>query len=85
VERRPVDRPLTAGDRLFEDRSIEVDERAEEAVVSKEARVREELVVKKEVDERTETISDKVRSTKVDIEDERDTTRTARSGRSSRI
>jgi len=84
VQRRSVDRPLTAGDRLFEDRTIEVEERAEEAVVSKEARVREELVVKKEADERTETISDTVRSTKVDIEDERDTTRTARSGRSAR-
>ena len=85
VERRAVDRPLAAGDRLFEDRTIEVEERAEEAVVAKEARVREELVVKKEVGERTETISDTVRHTEVDIEDERGTTRTGVSRDRSRI
>ncbi len=85
VQRRSVDRPLAAGDRLFEDRTIEVEERAEEAVVAKEARVREELVVKKQVGERTETISDTVRHTEVDIEDERGTTRTGRSGDRSRI
>ena len=71
VQRRSVDRPLTAGDRLFEDRTIEVEERGEEAVVSKEARVREELVVNKQVGERTETISDTVRHTEVEVEDER--------------
>ena len=71
VQRRAVDRPLTAGDRLFEDRTIEVEERGEEAVVAKEARVREELVVNKQVDERTETISDTVRHTEVEVEDER--------------
>ena len=71
VQRRSVDRPLAAGDRLFEDRTIEVEERAEEAVVAKEAHVREELVVKKQVGERTETVSDTVRHTEVDIEDDR--------------
>lgn len=74
VERRPVDRPLAAGDRLFEDRTIELEERAEEAVVAKQARVREELVVKKQVGERTETVSDTVRRTEVDVEDDRGTT-----------
>jgi hypothetical protein len=33
VERRPVDRPVAAGDALFQDRVIEAEERAEEAVV----------------------------------------------------
>ena len=85
VQRRSVDRPLTAGDRVFEDRTIEVEERSEEAVVAKEARVREELVVNKQVGERTETISDTVRRTEVDIEDDRgaagtSTTGTTRSG-----
>jgi len=42
-------------------------------VVAKEARVREELVVNKEVDTRTERVSDTVRRTEVDVEDERDT------------
>ena len=75
VQRRSVDRPLTAGDRLFEDRTIEVEEHAEEAVVAKEARVREEIVVNKQVGERTKTVSDTVRSTEVEIQDDRDATR----------
>lgn len=71
VERRPVDRPLTAADDLFHDRTIEVEERAEEAVVSKEARVREELVVHKDVEHYTDHVSDTVRRTEVEVEDER--------------
>jgi uncharacterized protein (TIGR02271 family) len=76
VERRPVEggmRTGAVGDRgdLFKERTIEMEERSEEAMVSKEAHVKEELVVKKDVDQRTETISDTVRSTKVEVEDER--------------
>ena len=40
-------------------------------MVSKEARVKEELVVNKDVRERTETVSDTVRRTEVDVEDDR--------------
>jgi len=71
VERRPVDRPLTGDDRLFQDRSVEVEEHREEAVVAKEARVKEEVVVKKKVGERVEHVSDTVRRTEVEVEDER--------------
>jgi len=72
VERRPVDRAATPADEvLFRDRTIEMEERAEEAVVAKEARIREELVINKEVEQRTETVSDTVRHTEVDIEDDR--------------
>jgi uncharacterized protein (TIGR02271 family) len=75
VERRPVEGSARAsavsGDALFQERTIEMDEKREEAVVSKEARVKEELVVRKDVEQRTETISDTVRSTEVDVEDER--------------
>jgi uncharacterized protein (TIGR02271 family) len=73
VERRPVDRVLDATDRAFEERTIEAEERAEEAVVSKEARVTEELVIRKDVEQRTETVSDTVRHTEVEVEDERGT------------
>jgi len=81
VERRPVEGSLRAGaigdDNLFQERTIEVEERSEEAVVSKEARVVEEVVVRKEADQRTETVSDTVRKTEVEVEDERgNTTRT---------
>ena len=71
VERRPVDRSATTGDNLFRERTIEAEERAEEAVVAKEARVKEELVLRKGVEHRTETVSDKVRKTEVEVEDER--------------
>jgi len=71
VERRPVDRALKDTDAAFRDRTIEAEERREQAVVSKEARVKEELVVRKDVEQRTETISDTVRSTEVNVEDER--------------
>jgi uncharacterized protein (TIGR02271 family) len=70
VERRPVDRPATPGDmnRAFQGGTIELTERAEEAVVQKQARVVEEVVVGKEATERTETISDTVRRTDVEIQ-----------------
>jgi stress response protein YsnF len=73
VERRPVDRPLTGADRdrAFQERTIEAEEKSEEAVVNKEARVKEELVVNKDVNQRTETVSDTVRRTEVDVQDER--------------
>jgi uncharacterized protein (TIGR02271 family) len=71
VERRPVDRPATVDERLFQNRTIEAEERAEEAVVEKQARVKEELTVRKDVDQRSKTVSDKVRRTEVKVEDER--------------
>jgi stress response protein YsnF len=52
-------------------------------VVSKEARVKEELVVKKDVDQRTETVSDKVRRTEVEVKDERDKRATGTTGKTS--
>ena len=74
VDRRPVDRAVSATDALFQDRTIELEEFAEEAVVSKEARVVEEISLRKEVQDRTETIRDTVRHTEVDIEDGRTAT-----------
>jgi stress response protein YsnF len=71
VERRPADRALSDADQAFQERTIEAEERGEEAVVSKEVRVREELVIRKETEEHTETVSDTVRQTEVSVEDER--------------
>ncbi|GEO17712.1 hypothetical protein MAE02_54080 [Microvirga aerophila] len=71
VERRPVDRALGDAEQAFQERTIEAEERGEEAVVSKEARVKEEVVVRKEAEQRTETVSDTVRSTEVGVEDDR--------------
>ena len=75
IERRPVDRALGAGKSAFEDRTIEAEEHAEEAIVSKEARVTEEIGLRREGQERTETVSDSVRRTEVEVEDERDNKR----------
>lgn len=72
VERRNVDRPLTDADAAFRDRTIEAEEHREEAVIAKEARVREEVVVKKTSGERTQQIDDTVRKTEIDIQDTRD-------------
>ena len=74
VERRPVNETLGRGelDRdsdLLRERTIEMTETAEEAVVGKEARVREELVVKKTADQRVEQIDDTVRRTEVDVDE----------------
>jgi len=69
VERRPVDRPLTAADTAaFKEESIELRETAEEAIISKQARVVEEVVVGKTATDRTETVRDTVRRTDVEVE-----------------
>jgi len=70
VERRPVDRP-TGGADLFQERTIELEERGEEAVVSKEARIVEEVRLGKEETFRTQKVRDTVRHTEVEVEDER--------------
>ena len=71
IERRPVDRELRAGDPAFEERTIEAVERGEEAVVSKTARVVEEIAVRTDVDTETETVRDTVRRQDVEVEDDR--------------
>jgi uncharacterized protein (TIGR02271 family) len=68
LERRPVTdgRPVT--DANFSEKVIEMTETAEEAVVSKTARVVEEIGLRKEATDRVETIHDTVRKEEVDIE-----------------
>jgi hypothetical protein len=69
VDRRPINRPLTgvAAD-AFRDRTLSVDAKSEEAVVSKVARVVEEIGLHKEATDRVETVRDTIRETKVDVE-----------------
>jgi hypothetical protein len=67
IERRTVDRPLRADERAFVDDTIEMVELADEPVVSKQARVVEEVVVRRHVEDRTATIADQVRSTEIDF------------------
>jgi uncharacterized protein (TIGR02271 family) len=71
IENRLADRALNDTDRAFQERTIEAEERGEEAVVPKRVRITEEIVVRKEAGQRTETVFDTVRETKVEVEDER--------------
>jgi len=76
VERRPVDRAVTGTDAAFAESTFEVTETAEVPVISKEARVVEEVVVGKTATDRTETVSDTVRRTDVEVEEVPGTTTT---------
>jgi len=71
VDRQPVDRQISEGDAAFTDRTLEAEEHAEEAVISKDARVTEEIGLRRSSDERVETVEDSVRHTEVEVEDER--------------
>ncbi len=84
VERRPVDRAVSAADvDAMRDGEIELTETSERAVVSKEARVVEEVVVGKDVQERTETVRDTVRKTDVQVERVPGTSTTERTDKTS--
>jgi len=74
VERRPVDRPATEADFAAAGKGvIELTEKAEEPVISKRARVVEEVVVQKDVTEHTETVRGTERHTDVDVQREPET------------
>jgi len=69
VERHPVDQPASEADMAaFKEGSVELRETAEEPVVSKTARVVEEVVVGKDVTQQTADVNDTVRRTEVDVE-----------------
>ena len=68
IERRAVDRPASEADLDgFKERTVEVRESAEQAVVSKTAHVVEEVVVGKQVTSETKQIDDTVRRTDVEV------------------
>lgn len=69
VERRPVDSTSNVAHAdLFQEKTVEVSQKAEQAVVNKTVRVIEEVVISKGVQERTETIRDTVRRQDVNVE-----------------
>lgn len=83
VERRPVNTALGGQDlgNAFQERTIEMTETAEEAVVAKNARVVEEVAIHKDVGQHVEQIDDTVRKTEVDVERLSDTDRRTSSER----
>ena len=68
IERRPVDRPATAGEGGFREQSFEMRESREEPVVEKRARVVEEVKVGKQKSRRKQTVDDTVRRTDVEVQ-----------------
>jgi uncharacterized protein (TIGR02271 family) len=69
VERRPVYRDATDADlEDFKEGTIEIHETVEEPVIVKRRRVVEEIVIGRETSERTQTVSETVRRTRVHVE-----------------
>jgi stress response protein YsnF len=73
VERRKVGRPVSPEEakKGLEERTVEVSATVERPVVSKEARVVEEVAVGKTAREREEVVRDTVRRSKIEVQDER--------------
>lgn len=82
VQRNPVNRPVSTTDLdAFTEGDITLTERAERAVVAKEAHVVEEVTIGKQVEEHDEVIRDTVRKTDVEIEQINPTTTTTNTTR----
>lgn len=77
ISRRPADRPATEEDRAMGEAEFETHDTIEEPVVSKKARVVEEIVISKKSSDQTETVKDNVHRTDVDVEEVDDDGRTA--------
>jgi uncharacterized protein (TIGR02271 family) len=68
IQRRPVDRPASAGDAGFREQSFEMRESREEPVIEKRARVVEEVKLGKQKTQKRQTVQDTVRKTEVDVQ-----------------
>jgi uncharacterized protein (TIGR02271 family) len=69
VERRPVDYTFHGTEsEAFQESLVEIREAYEELIVKKKARVVEEVVVNKDVEQRTETVHETLRRTDVNVE-----------------
>jgi len=69
VQRHRVDRPVDNATDAFQEGTFDVTTKAEVPVVSKEARVVEEVVIDKQMTERTETVRDTVKRTDVEVDE----------------
>ena len=69
VNRQPVNQPVDPGElRNFKEGEFEVTERAEKPVVSKKARVTENVSIDKNVEQHDEVVRDNLRKTEVDVD-----------------
>ena len=68
VMRRAISDPALAKDIDWSDKTIDVAETVEEAVVNKTAHITEEVVIRKQGSDRTQTVHDTVRRQQVDVD-----------------
>lgn len=68
VVRRAVSDPKFVSDIDWSEKTVEVTETAEEAVVSKSAHIAEEVVISREGTDHVETVRDKIRRQQVEVE-----------------
>jgi len=69
VDRRPADYTFHGTEsEAFQESIVEIKEAYEELILNKKARVVEEVIIRKEVDEHTETVRETLRKTEVDVE-----------------
>ena len=68
VIRRAISDPSYVRDIDWSDKTIDVTETAEEAVVNKTARITEEVVIRRQGSDRTQTVHDTVRRQQVDVD-----------------
>src|SRR5919107_162446 len=69
VTRRPADYTFHGSDsEAFQESVVEIREAYEELILNKKARVVEEVVINKDVEEHTETVRETLRKTEVDVE-----------------
>lgn len=66
VSREPIDQPVSGAE--IGEQEIEVDLKAEEAVVQKQAVAKERISLEKDVETETQTVSDEVRKERVEVE-----------------
>ena len=68
IARREINDPQPANDVDWKDQTIEVAETNEEPVVTKTARIAEEIVIRRRGSDHVETIRDKVRRQQIDVQ-----------------
>ena len=71
IERRPTQGTTVRGGQSFQDHTIEVHEMYEEPVVGKVVTQAEEVVIYKTLSERTATVRETVRETRVNVEEQK--------------
>ena len=76
-----ADRPVQAGDQVFQEGTIRVPVRGEEAVVSKQAVVTGEVVIEKERTTEREQITDTLRRERVEVDEHHERARAGSAGR----